>query len=52
MVKVFPCGVIEIKDSTKDHRFKVNGQRLKHILDMPSKEDVKRLSLHEPPSLD
>ena len=40
VVKVFPHGAIEMKETTKDHVFKVNGHRLKHFLKMQCKWDV------------
>ena len=45
---VFPYGVVEIQDSESGAKFKVNGQRLKKFLELPSKEDVECLILHKP----
>ena len=47
---VFPYGVIETQDPESGATFKVNGQRLKLFLKLPSKEDVECLILHEPSS--
>jgi len=50
--KVFPYGAVEMKNSTNNHVFKVNGHRLKPFLKMPSEEDVECLFLLVPPSLE
>ena len=48
--RVFPYGVVEIQDPDSGATFKVNGQRLKQFLELPSKEDVECLILREPSS--
>jgi len=45
--QLFSYGAIETKDTTKNIIFKVNGQRLKHFLEMPNEEDVECLLIHE-----
>jgi len=50
VIKVFSHGTVEIRDRTKDQVFKVNGYRLKPMLELPSKEDVECIFFHEPPS--
>ena len=40
VVKIYLHGAIKIKVPTKDYTFKVNGNKLKHFLEMPSKGDV------------
>ena len=48
ILHVFPYGAVEISDPDSGATFKVNGQRLKQFLELPSKEDVEYLMLHEP----
>jgi len=48
VLHVFPYGAVEIQDPDTGAKFKVNGQRLKKFLDLPSLEDVEYLILHEP----
>ena len=46
---VFPYGAVdEIADPNTGAKFKVNGQRLKQFLELPSSEDVECLILQEP----
>ena len=52
VVRAFSHGAVQIKNSTNDQVFKVNGYRLKHFLEMPSAEDVECLFLYVPPSLE
>ena len=47
---VFSYGAVEIQDPVSGATFKVNGPWLKQFLEMPSKEDVEGLMLHEPSS--
>ena len=47
VVKTFPHGAVEIRDSTKDQVFKVHEYRLKHMLELLSEEDVS--VFHEAP---
>ena len=44
---IFPYGVVKIQDPENGATFKVNNQRLKQFLELPSKEDVERLILRE-----
>ena len=44
---VFSYGAVEIQDPEGGATFKVNGQRLKQILELLSKEDVECLILRE-----
>ena len=46
VVKVFPNVALEIKEPTKDHKFKVNGHRMKSFLEMPSEKNMECLLLH------
>jgi len=48
VVKVFPQRTIKMKDPIKDHVFKVNRNRFKHFLEMPSKGDVEYIFFTEP----
>ena len=48
VVKAFPHGAVEIRDPTKDHTLKVNGPRLRPLLELLSREDVECLLLNEP----
>ena len=45
---VFPYGAVGIQDPQSGVTFKVNGQCLKQILELPGQEDVKCLILNEP----
>jgi len=45
--RIFPYGVVEIQDPDSGAAFKVNGERLKQFLELPSKEDVECLILHQ-----
>jgi len=49
VVKMFPRGVIKIKDPTKDYVLKVNGHRLKYFLKMQREGEVECLFLYDPP---
>ena len=44
---IFPCIVVEIQDLEIGAKFKVNAQRLKQFLKLPSTEDVECLILYE-----
>ena len=48
VVNVFSYGAVEIRGPTKDQVFKVNGYRLKPMLELPNEEDVKCIFLCEP----
>jgi len=45
--RVFPYGAVEIQDLESGATFKVNGQRLKQFLELPSKETVECLVLRD-----
>ena len=45
---VFPHGAIEIENPRDGSIFKVNGQRLKPFLELPSNQEEELMILHEP----
>jgi len=45
--RIFRYGAVEIQDLDNGATFKVNGQRLKQFLELPSKADVECLILRE-----
>ena len=49
MIKVFPLVVVEIKDPTEDQVLKVNGHRLKLMLELTSEEDMVCIFHDKPP---
>jgi len=46
--RIFPYGAVEVQDPGSGATFKVNGQRLKQFLELPSKADVECLILRVP----
>lgn len=48
VIKAFPRKAVEIRDPTKDKIFKVNGRRLKPLIELLSGEDVECVLLYEP----
>ena len=48
VLRIIPYGAVEIQDPNSGATSKVNGQRLKQFLELPSKEDVECLILCEP----
>ena len=49
VVRVLSHRAVEIRDSTKDQVFKMNGHKLKPMLELPTEEEVERISLYESP---
>ena len=45
---IFPYGVVDIQDPKTKAKFKVNGQRLKQFLELPSPKDMECLIFCEP----
>ena len=48
--RVFPYSAVEIQDLDNDATSKVNGQRFKQSLELPSTKDVEGLILCKPSS--